>query len=55
VGFELTIPASERAKIVHALNRAAIVMGNKAMFSEILMIGYFGLRNLNFILVGKKV
>jgi hypothetical protein len=27
VGFEPTIPASERAKTVHALDRAAIVTG----------------------------
>jgi hypothetical protein len=27
VGFELTIPAFERAKTVHALDRAAIVIG----------------------------
>jgi hypothetical protein len=26
-GFELTIPAFERAKTVHALDRVAIVMG----------------------------
>jgi hypothetical protein len=27
VGFELTIPASERAKTVHALDRPATVTG----------------------------
>jgi hypothetical protein len=27
MGFELTIPASERAKTVHALDRAATVTG----------------------------
>jgi hypothetical protein len=27
VGFEYTIPASERAKTVHALDRAATVIG----------------------------
>jgi hypothetical protein len=27
VGFELTIPASERAKTVHALDRSATVTG----------------------------
>jgi hypothetical protein len=27
VGFESTIPASERAKTVHALDRAATVIG----------------------------
>jgi hypothetical protein len=30
VGFELNIPASERAKTVHALDRATTVTGNKA-------------------------
>jgi hypothetical protein len=29
VGFELTIPAFERAKTVHALNRAATVIGTQ--------------------------
>jgi hypothetical protein len=29
VGFELTIPASERAKTVHALDRAATVTGHR--------------------------
>jgi hypothetical protein len=28
MGFETTIPAFERAKTVHALDRAAIVIGN---------------------------
>jgi hypothetical protein len=28
VGFELTIPAFERAKTVHALDRAATVIGS---------------------------
>jgi hypothetical protein len=30
VGFEPTIPAFERAKTVHALDRAAIVIGRHA-------------------------
>jgi hypothetical protein len=30
VGFELTIPAFEQAKTVHALDRATIVMGPKS-------------------------
>jgi hypothetical protein len=29
VGFELTIPAFERAKTVHALDRGATVIGNE--------------------------
>jgi hypothetical protein len=28
VGFELTVPVSERAKAVHALDRTATVIGN---------------------------
>jgi hypothetical protein len=28
VGFEVTAPAFERAKIVHALDRVAIVIGS---------------------------
>jgi hypothetical protein len=31
VGFELTIPDSERAKIVHALDRLATVIGKFAI------------------------
>jgi hypothetical protein len=38
VGFELTIPAFERAKTVHALDRAATVVGffanNKLKFTS---------------------
>jgi hypothetical protein len=33
VGFELTIPVSERAKTVRALDRAAIVIGSKFLTS----------------------
>jgi hypothetical protein len=33
VGFETTIPAFERAKTVHALDRAATVIGLKAKLS----------------------
>jgi hypothetical protein len=33
VGFELTIPASERAKTVHALERSATVTGAKYITS----------------------
>jgi hypothetical protein len=29
VGFESTIPAFERAKTIHALDRAATVIGNE--------------------------
>jgi hypothetical protein len=32
VGFEPTIPASEQAKTVHALDRAATVTGNISIF-----------------------
>jgi hypothetical protein len=31
VGFELTIPASERAKTVHALDRSATVTGSQLL------------------------
>jgi hypothetical protein len=32
VGFELTIPAFERAKTVHAVDRAATVIGMYALY-----------------------
>jgi hypothetical protein len=35
VGFELTIPASERAKTVHALDRSATVTGVQKLGSII--------------------
>jgi exosome complex RNA-binding protein Csl4 len=34
VGFELTIPVFVRAKTVHALNRAAIVIGRVNSYSN---------------------
>jgi hypothetical protein len=34
VGFEPTIPASERAKTVHALDRSATVTGRPALASR---------------------
>jgi hypothetical protein len=34
VGFELTIPASERAKTVHALDRSATVTVAKALLQR---------------------
>jgi hypothetical protein len=37
VGFELTIPGSERAKTVHALDRSANVTGNNNIMSIIIM------------------
>jgi hypothetical protein len=36
VGFEPTIPAFERAKTVHALDRAATVMGVKLGYRELI-------------------
>jgi hypothetical protein len=35
VKFEPTIPASERAKTVHALDRAAAVIGYQARLAEL--------------------
>jgi hypothetical protein len=34
VGFEPTIPASERAKIVHALDRTATVIGGEILSAK---------------------
>jgi hypothetical protein len=34
VEFEITIPVFERAKTVHALDRAAIVIGNAVIYPE---------------------
>jgi hypothetical protein len=34
VGFEPTIPASERAKTVHALDRSATVTGDSRCYSN---------------------
>jgi hypothetical protein len=33
VGFEFTIPVFEKAKMVHALHRAATVIGNFVIYS----------------------
>jgi hypothetical protein len=37
VGFEPTIPVFERAKTVHALDRAVTVIGSEVCFSEIIV------------------
>jgi hypothetical protein len=34
VGFESTIPAFERAKTVHALDRAATVIGRRQIYGD---------------------
>jgi hypothetical protein len=36
VGFEPTIPASERAKTVHALERSATVTGEYLIYTDII-------------------
>jgi hypothetical protein len=42
VGFEPKVPASERAKAVHALDRSATVTGNeKFAVSILILIGQF--------------
>jgi hypothetical protein len=41
VGFELTIPASERAKTVHALDRAATVTGITRLNISYLLNDFF--------------
>jgi hypothetical protein len=38
VGFEPTIPASERAKTVHALDRSATVTGNYLLNSLLKLV-----------------
>jgi hypothetical protein len=38
VGFELAIPAFERAKTVHALDRSATVTGSVALIKTILFL-----------------
>jgi hypothetical protein len=43
VGFEPTIPASERAKTVHALDRAATVIGTRSSETQFYILKYTGL------------
>jgi hypothetical protein len=38
VGFETTIPASERAKAVHALDRSATVTGKYLIYCHVFMV-----------------
>jgi hypothetical protein len=40
VGMELTIPASERAKTVHALDRAPTVIGIMTTRDGFCLLGY---------------
>jgi hypothetical protein len=41
VGFEPTIPAFERAKTVHALDRPATVIGNDIVYPLVVLLSKF--------------
>jgi hypothetical protein len=54
VRFEPTIPASERAKTVHALNRSATVTGQIFVTVEISVKSYRVSHSFSFVPLQKK-